>query len=71
MTTTAVKKSDFAGVTRQDCCSACDMDNCVITNGPFCGHPYKSNIATSKPEMTARIETVRKIIKKQAIDRAG
>lgn len=64
-----IDDDEFAGVTRSDCCSACKEGVCVISMNEFCHHPFKASHPLATPEIVARVNEVRKIIKRQAIDR--
>ena len=42
---TAIQKDDrFAGMTVKDCCSACNINGCVISGKPYCAHPRKCGL---------------------------
>jgi hypothetical protein len=43
--------TEFAGMTRELCCSACSEKGCVVAGGrPFCFHPCKGGAPKSLAE---------------------
>lgn len=34
----------LAGLTRTDCCKACNADGCVISGSNYCAHPRKGKL---------------------------
>lgn len=34
----------FEGLTVKECCTACNVDACVISGKPYCAHPHKCGL---------------------------
>lgn len=50
----------FPGLTKTDCAAACGIKGCVISGGPFCGHPTKgAQINQSDPASIKRLQAAR------------
>lgn len=37
-------KTNFDGMTIVNCCSDCNIEACVISGKPYCGHPRKGGL---------------------------
>lgn len=67
-----VETDDLEGLTRTECAILCSKEGCVITGGPFCGHPRKGGLQAAlaaKPEVVERYARARKMIAHQAVER--
>lgn len=63
-----VAGGEYAGISANQCCSACTEARCVITTVGVCGHPYKVNLHNAGPKTKARIMQVKKLLKHQMVD---
>jgi hypothetical protein len=47
--------AEFAGISKDNCATACNVERCVISKRPFCFHPLKGGMsfAFSDPDVRA------------------
>lgn len=65
---------EFAGMTANECCSACKVDRCVISETNICTHPYKSPIQPAmmaNAKILARYQRAKTALAHQKIDLRG
>ncbi len=49
-------QDDFLGITKTDCPTDCTFERCVITGGPYCGHPCKGGIQPAQMQDRETVE---------------
>lgn len=62
----ADKPSEFAGMTKSDCASACGAERCVVSDKPYCAHPNKGALHAPQmmdPKSIARLNAAREFLK--------
>lgn len=45
----------YAGLTVQDCCTACNADGCVISGKSYCAHPRKGGLHAAEQQNEAAL----------------
>lgn len=63
--------NQFAGLTPENCPTACNAERCVFVEKPYCAHPYKGgpqNADVSRPAVISRINEAKRILGKRKID---
>jgi hypothetical protein len=61
----------FAGISANECCDACNKDNCVISQSFYCAHPMKGGLQAAQmndPEALRRFNRAKATLKDQMID---
>ena len=43
-------KANFDGMTATNCCDDCNVDGCVVSGKPYCGHPRKGGLHAGEME---------------------
>ncbi len=47
---------EFLGITKTDCPVGCTFEHCIITGGPYCGHPCKGGIQPAQMQNRETVE---------------